>query len=442
MANYVWQATNAPKQTRHDDIWFIDAATGWAVNSAGQILTTNNFGENWVEQVQTGPNSYLRCIAFANPNIGWVGSTTRKSRLWHTSNGGRSWAKVPNLPPQPTAICGLWVVDPETIYASGTNYPNRPTAVIKTIDGGKTWTSFSMDQHASLLVDIFFLDALRGWVVGGRGGQSRAQVKPVVMYTDDGGKSWRNQLEGMEDDFPNGEWGWKIHFIDELVGFVSLENFDEGAILKTVDGGGTWIRLPINDPQGNANLEGIGFINETTGWVGGWGDRDFKGGYSSKTENGGINWSDANHIGRFINRFRFTGNSDVVAYASGDTIYRYAKADFSLPAKFEHLGTSEAFRQPSILSDDASEFTDHFSISVNIPVGARRLTVEIWDRFAGHIVEIVDEYNPSPGLFRVKWNFLNTEGLDVGDGHFIYRVTIDNLAESRIIRRNRSGTKK
>ena len=72
-------------------------------------------------------------------------------------------------------------------------------------------------------------------------------------------------------EFPFGEWGWKIQFLNEEVGFVSLENFTQGAILKTMDGGLTWKRLPINDPQHNANLEGIGFVDEQHGWVGGWG---------------------------------------------------------------------------------------------------------------------------------------------------------------------------
>jgi hypothetical protein len=68
----------------------------------------------------------------------------------------------------------------------------------------------------------------------------------------------------------------KIQFLNERIGFVSLKNFDQGAILKTSDGGATWVRLPINDEQRNANLEGVGFIDEKTGWVGGWGDRDFE----------------------------------------------------------------------------------------------------------------------------------------------------------------------
>ena len=61
----------------------------------------------------------------------------------------------------------------------------------------------------------------------------------------------------MQDQFWLGEWGWKIFFLNDQIGFVSLENFCEGAIVKTTDGGHTWKRIPINDPKHNANLEGL-----------------------------------------------------------------------------------------------------------------------------------------------------------------------------------------
>jgi predicted neuraminidase len=71
--------------------------------------------------------------------------------------------------------------------------------------------------------------------------------------------------------FQPGEWGWKICFVNDNVGYVSLESFSRGAVLKTTDGGKTWTRHPINDQQGNVNLEEVAFITEDRGWVGGWG---------------------------------------------------------------------------------------------------------------------------------------------------------------------------
>ena len=50
-------------------------------------------------------------------------------------------------------------------------------------------------------------------------------------------------------NFPSGEWGWKIQFFNPRLGFVSLENDSAAAILKTIDGGQTWKRIEVTDPQ-------------------------------------------------------------------------------------------------------------------------------------------------------------------------------------------------
>ena len=162
----------------------------------------------------------------------------------------------------------------------------------KTLDAGATWTAWDMRPHADLLVDNLFVDADHGFVVGGKDAvpnpeRSRSKVRAVVLHTADGGRTWTDRLAGIADDLPLGEWGWKMQLLDDQVGFVALESFDRAAILKTSDGGLNWTRIEVDDPQGNANLEGIGFLDEQTGWVGGWGSASFEEGFSSATSDGG-----------------------------------------------------------------------------------------------------------------------------------------------------------
>ncbi|WP_297771283.1 hypothetical protein [uncultured Roseovarius sp.] len=45
-------------------------------------------------------------------------------------------------------------------------------------------------------------------------------------------------------------------------------NFLDGAVLRSDDNGASWTRLRINDRQRNSNLEGVGFVDPDTGWVG------------------------------------------------------------------------------------------------------------------------------------------------------------------------------
>jgi len=436
-----WMPTNAARARRHDDIWFLDADRGWAINSDGKILRTEDGGASWRQQLHA-PDVYLRCIGFSDERTGWVGTTTPANRLFRTRDAGETWSPVGGLPAAPSFICGLSVVSESVIYASGTNDPgNIPgvttnvPGVIKSTDGGETWTAIDLSLHANLLVDIYFPEPNRGWVVGGKADgpnpTTRGRVRPVVLLTEDGGRSWTNQLASMQGDLPRGEWGWKIFFVNDQVGYVSLENFNAGAVLKTTDGGNTWVRKPINDQQGNANLEGLGFVNEDEGWVGGWGDRFFRGGFSSATADGADNWRDANEIGRFINRFRFIGQPVSVGYASGDTIYKYS-AEPVLPTPLALTAAESRFIPRE--EEEVVETETPVEIIFTVPEGARTVAVNVWDRFGVHVASPFYEQNPRPGRDSFAWDFRDESGSRLEPGFYIYRVTIDDDSESRIIR--------
>jgi photosystem II stability/assembly factor-like uncharacterized protein len=431
-----WRRTGAPTaSSRTDDIWFLNPEVGWAVNSDGNVLNTTDGGKHWTVQ-HTAPAVYLRCVAFANANLGWVGTLTRNRRLLHTSNGGASWAVVAPLPANaPVAVCGLSVVNDRVVYASGSNRPTEPPRMMKTTDGGQSWTAWDMAAHASILIDTHFTDELRGWVVGGKADlpnpTDRERIKPVVLQTADGGATWINRLAGQEGAFPFGEWGWKIQFLNSNLGFISLENFQAGAILKTTDGGISWQRLPVNDPQGNANLEGIGFIDEQRGWVGGWGSADFSGGFSSATTDGGQNWQNANEIGKFLNRFRFFGNPVVVGYASGDTVYKYSAEPVPVaPAMAAPVA-------PRRLLPDAriSATADAIAIRMEVPASTKRLTLHVWDRFGKEIGCVLDEIKPQTGTRVFTWDGQDAQGKTIPPGSYIVRLIADDAVASSILDR-------
>lgn len=439
-----WRRTNAPvASSRTDDIWFLDAMVGWLVNSNGSIVHTTDGFNTFDVQFQDIPSIgldpiYFRCLAFATPTHGWAGTLTAGKTLFETKDGN-TWTQVANLPAlAPSAICGMHAVNDQVVYASGTNFPNRPPRMMKTIDGGQTWTAWSMKTWADLLIDCYFTSPSRGWVVGGKTNlpnPTRLNVKPVVLLTEDGGQTWVNRVANIADQFPPGEWGWKIQFLNDQLGFVSLENFSEAAILKTTDGGQTWKRLKVNDPQGNVNLEGIGFIDEQRGWVGGWGPGGFGSpgppkGFSSATIDGGEHWQDANEIGLFINRFRFFGNPVHVGYASGDTVYKYSSEP--IPPAMAALAAGPK-RGQICNSLEPLVATGSVQFSITIPPNATRLAVYIWDHFGEFVRTLVDEANPSSGTRTLQWDRTDKSGQVLPPGIFIWRVLVDQVTESRLV---------
>ena len=431
-----WRPTNAPEaSSRTDDIWFVDPLRGWAVNSNGQILHTSD-GFATCEVQFHDEEVYLRCVGFADASRGWVGTLTPGKRLLETADGGATWTQVTDLPSlAPAAVCGLSVVDASVVYASDTNFPNRPARMMRTLDGGATWEAWDMGAHATLLVDTYFTDADHGWVVGGKAAvpnPGRRDVRAVVLRTEDGGRTWVDTVASLAPQLPLGEWGWKLHFIDERIGYVALESFDRAALLKTTDGGHSWTRLDVHDPQGNVNLEGVGFVDESTGWVGGWGVAtvgDPQAGFSSATTDGGTTWRDANDIGRFINRFRFFRGAEPTGYASGLTVYRYS-------ATPPPAGAEAAPREPlRLLTDNAPRLVDAapVELAVTVPSGAGSLKVDVWDRFGEKVRRVATDPNPAEGPHTVAWDGTDDSGRPLGAGSFLVRVTVDGRSESQIL---------
>jgi photosystem II stability/assembly factor-like uncharacterized protein len=437
---HIWHPTTAAEQGRYDDIWFISPEVGWAVNSAGQILHTEDGGKSWPPQ-HTESETYLRCISFSGPTDGWVGAITAGRRLRKTQDGVK-WTPVPEeiLPKRPGLVCGICAVSKDVVYASGTQNPDEDnTGVMRTIDGGQKWTELPVGKLANLLIDIFFTDEKHGWVVGGVGGFSYDRLKPVILHTADGGDTWEDRLQNSDIQFPRGEWGWKIQFLNDRLGFVSLENFQGAAILKTTNGGETWQRIEIKDQQGNRinnDLEGIGFLNETQGWVGGHGFR-LPGGRRTKTTtgttDGGLSWFEAtNEVGKNINRFRFTGKEPIVGYASGITVYQ-CLATVS-PAEERDL-VSSANSLAARIEKESPLVMSVLEISTHVPEGAKQLTISIWNQRQLLIKKLVDEKNPAAGARSFSWDFTKPDGSDAGTGDFIYRINIDDRAESKMVHR-------
>lgn len=517
VTKYQWKLLqNSPvANSRTDDIWFFDERTGWLVNSSGYVCKTEDAGANWTPKFFLPPNlpsfPYLRCMSWANRQIGWFGAVTGigdvnsitspsqfiSTLLHQTTDGGETWKPIENLPEgSPAGICGFHAVNERVAYGSGTNDPGLPgPAIIKTTDNGASWKLIDMRKYASNLIDIYFSDEDNGFVVGGLIDESckvdvkayppprlsrYGKVRPVILRTRDGGESWINTTADIKD-FECGEWGWKIQFLNETHGFIALENFRDASILVTTDGGDSWVKKHVardqdpSSPAINNDLEGIGFINERQGWVGGWGFQNLSapvGGLeNSYTEDGGETWIAQDHLPnpdtkipndpRYrINRYRFVKDiaGDVTSgYCSGQQVFKLSigggkKAAFAartlglsaplgrvepanstqLPmnpasggqtnktsafAKQTAVGVEPGFELAQVPNDDGT-----VRISYTLPEDAENVFVGLWNKFAFHIRTLVSEKTQTRGRRTVVWDGKDDQGNPAGPGVFICRM--------------------
>jgi len=280
--------------TRFDDIHFIDKDLGWAANGGGStVFKTTDGGENW--ELQFEDTGYFRNIEFLDENRGFLGTLVNK--FYRTNNGGDDWELVP-LNKNVSAICGLDAVGENMVYGVGAYF--SPAYLIKSVDGGATFTYKDMSEYTDGLVEILMLDELHGYTAG------RGYDGGVVLETFDGGDTWTEIFNtGIAGDYV-----WKLQIRDGVKIFGSVESASQGRLIKSFDGGATWETKDFPDNS----VQAVGFISDTRGWMGGHGS-DFH-----ETNDGGDTWTSLG-LGSGLNRFIFI--NDNLAYCAGNKIYKY-----------------------------------------------------------------------------------------------------------------------
>lgn len=182
--------------------------------------------------------------------------------------------------PQGNFLSSVDFVDANTGYAVG-----GAGTILKTTDGGENWTILDPGIMASFK-SVDFIDANTGYAAGNH---STYGIK--ILKTTDGGISWIPHLSSPQD-----ERGWlnSIYFIDAnngfAVGSTLLEEGSPGAglILKTTDGGTNWIYMDVEDSE---ELQSVYFTDINTGFVLSGGSIHSASAKLFKTVDGGLNWT-------------------------------------------------------------------------------------------------------------------------------------------------------
>ena len=270
-------------------LYFVDANVGWAVGTAndGTILKTTNGGETWTVQTGVGGRG-LNAVYFGDASTGWtvgyagaVLKTVDSGAAWNplapvtlaevkqvdcvdestcwaldalgnllrTVNGGSAWSVVTtNLPKNPDPIDFVDANNGWGIYDSV--YPYEVDNVVRTTDGGVTWTKLCPTY---LPRDIDFIDTEVGWIVGG---EDLPFEGARVFRTTDGGVTCTDRSPGIIATLKHAS------FVDDLTGWASGDSI----VVRTTDGGLSWedVTPPIQD----LHLEAFESVDSEYAWAG------------------------------------------------------------------------------------------------------------------------------------------------------------------------------
>lgn len=217
--------------------------TGWVIGEGGIVLNTFNDGLDWkiVDIGQSTNPPDLKGLHFITGDSGFIVGDT--GIIMRTTDAGVSWDIVNSGVKD--NLNSIFFIDHMTGWiCSG-------QGILKTIDGGATWTPQTIPSQPDVGLNynfqgIHFVDANNGWTIGKLG---------YILYTTNGGSLWNvYQL----DTKPNLS---SVFFTNQNNGYVCGI---DGSLYRTIDGGTTWVKQLTNT---TAWLNSIYFVDNNIGWV-------------------------------------------------------------------------------------------------------------------------------------------------------------------------------
>ncbi|MGL5002689.1 MAG: WD40/YVTN/BNR-like repeat-containing protein, partial [Casimicrobium sp.] len=304
-----WKKTSAPAfRGKQDDVYFIDAKTGWYVNGEGKLYATKDGGTSW-NLVHEKKGTFFRTLAFLDEKHGFIGNVgteyfpnvTDETPLYETRDGGVTLTEV-KLPAKVKGLCAIDIVrtkfvnqgllaERTVIHAAGR--VGGPPHLLRSLDGGVTWKFIDLSSQAGPILDVKFFNEMEGFVFAGTTGDTE-KSNALILKTNDGGVTWKNVYQSNRPF----EITWKASFPSRDIGYVTIQSYDpdktksQRYVAKTTDGGNTWKEIPLVDEHAVREF-GVAFVTPQIGWVGA-----IDGAY--QTVDGGASWSKvkADDIGR------------------------------------------------------------------------------------------------------------------------------------------------
>ena len=265
-----------PSGTNVNGISFLNSTTGFAAGSGGTVSRTTNGGLNWTPaNTPTTDWSMFMVKCVSATEIYAVGDAIF---LYKSTDLGATWSSLPITPVAGTAVTFVWY----SLDHFGSTYilSGDYGQVAMSTDGCATWSAPGYFQlSTSLIYDITTVTGTsKYWTIGRPFGTTTTNQ---ILYSSNSGTNWSTKSLGVTGDF------FSISMINENTGYVSGQN---NQVLKTTDGGTSWIAKTGPSPVGTSQLYTCDFIDENTGWV----FVNFStvaGGNVFKTTNGGDNWT-------------------------------------------------------------------------------------------------------------------------------------------------------
>ncbi len=247
-------------------VYFIDSKRGWVGGDGGYLSRTEDGGASWTRQNVT-TKAAINDIYFRDKEAGFF---LAGNSIFVTRDNGATWMQSKVFSPEEfdgadVKLYSVRFANKKKGWVVGSISKRErviDSVLVYTDDGGETWRRQRAPSRLEL-IHVDFVSDKRGWIVGDGG---------TILFTRDGGQSWTQQKAPVSGTF------YHVDFRNDKKGWIVGER---GVLLRTIDGGETWTTVPTNV---QATLLSVRFLNDDDGWAIG------RGGTILRTSDQGRSW--------------------------------------------------------------------------------------------------------------------------------------------------------
>jgi len=227
---------------------FIDENIGLMAGDYGLLLRTEDGGINWYP-IHINEDWDILKIKFYDDTLGWAlarGDTSSNSNdsleaeteylILKSENGGSSWT-IQNILEHYISewSCFLYPVTNQILCLGDGG------KVLKTDDGGTTWTVIFPEMQDIYFSSVWFIDEDIG-ITTGHYYNDITGYDGIIFITHDGGQNWEERLMPEFSSIEN------LQFIDDSTGFfLAMNDNREYLICKTTDTLSSWTEVSANE---------------------------------------------------------------------------------------------------------------------------------------------------------------------------------------------------